>query len=185
MSHSSSSDRNGRFDSESVTLIDADGRSLACFIERSFSFENTVYFLLQPVDSPIAIIAWDSEEETAGATWIEESQELETLFADAKAVLAEQNLALKNAAYTLTVAGELPPYDEDDLLAIEIEQEGGKLETDEFQFLAHFYHQEQEYEIYTPLSPLLFFAKEVSGGELVLLSSEELMKIQPLLEELL
>lgn len=185
MSQSSHSDRNGQFDAENVMLVDADGRSLSCFIERSFFFEGDTYFLLQPVDSPIAIIAWDSEEETAGATWIEDSEELETLFADAKAVLAEQNLTLNNAAYTFTVAGELPPYDEDDLLAIEIEQEDGKLETDEFQFLAHFYHQSQEYEIYTPLTPLLFFAKETASGDLELLSTEELAKIQPFLEDFL
>jgi hypothetical protein len=49
--------------------------------------------------------------------------------------------------------------------------------------LASFYHEEQEYAIYTPLDPLMFFARinEVNHPEL--LSPEEFRKLQPLLEE--
>jgi Protein of unknown function (DUF3727) len=179
------SDSNGQFDSESIALTDETGRSLPCYVERSFFIEGSTYLLLLPVDSPIAIIAWDSDEEIAGATWIEDSQELKTLFPDAKAVLAEQELTLQDAAYTLTVAGDLPEPEEDDILTLELENEVGELETDEYQFLATFYHDDQEYEIYTPLSPLLFFAREAPAGQLELLSPEDFQKVQPFLEDLL
>lgn len=185
MTQSQYSDSNGQFDPDSITLADETGRSLPCYVERSFSIEGSTYLLLLPVDSPIAIIAWDSEEETAGATWIEDSEELEELFPDAKAVLAEHDLFLKDAAYTLTAAGELPEPEEDDILTLELENEGGELETDEYQFLATFYHDEQEYEIYTPLSPLLFFAREMPSGKLELLSPEDFQRVQPYLEDLL
>ncbi|MBD2580251.1 DUF3727 domain-containing protein [Oscillatoria sp. FACHB-1406] len=185
MTQYSSSESNGQSSPESVTLTDEMGRSLSCYVERSFSIEGSTYHLLLPVDAPIAIIAWDSEEETANATWIENSEELEELFPDAKAVLAEQELVLQDAAYTLTVAGELPEVDEDDLLTLEVENDGGDIETDEYQFLATFFHNEQEYEIYTPLSPLLFFARELSSGKLELLSPEDFKKVQPFIEDLL
>jgi Protein of unknown function (DUF3727) len=100
-------------------------------------------------------------------------------------VLAEQNLTLKRTAYTLTVAGELPEMDEEEILTIEVEESDVELEPEEFQLLASFYHEEQEYGVYTPLDPLLFLARTNSKGEPELLSPEEFKKVQPLLEDLL
>jgi hypothetical protein len=185
MSQSSFSDRNGRSDAETVMLVDENGRSLPCYIERSFNIEDDTYLLLLPVDSPITIIAGDTQEENSEAIWLEDSEELETLFADARAVLAEQNLKLQDAAYTLTVAGEIPQPDEDDILTLEVESEEGEIESDDYQCLAEFYYEDQKYEIYTPLTPLLFFAQETIGGRLELLSPDELKQIQPFLEDLL
>ncbi|MDY7014694.1 MAG: DUF3727 domain-containing protein [Cyanobacteriota bacterium] len=179
------SDFNEQSEPTSIVIADEAGRSLQCYVERSFDIDDLTYLLLLPADSPVAIIAWDSQEETAGAVWIEDGEELDTLFADAKAVLAEQDLFLQNAAYTLTVSGELPEADEDDILTLEMENELGELETDEYQFLATFFHDEREYEIYTPLSPLLFFAREKSNGKIELLSPEEFQQVQPFLEDLL
>lgn len=179
------SDSNEQSEPNPIVITDEEGRSLQCFVERSFYVDDAVYLLLLPADAPIAIITWESDDEAAGAIWIEESEELNELFADAKAVLAEQDLFLKNAAYTLTVSGDLPEPDEDDILTLELENELGELETDEYQFLAAFFHDGQEYEIYTPLSPLLFFARENSTGDIELLSPEEFQQVQPFLEDLL
>jgi len=188
MSLSDFSQENGYSSNTSVTLIDEAGRSLLCSIEHSLEVEGSEYLLLMPVDFPIQIVAWDDdddEEDLAEATLLEDDEEIDTLFPDAKAVLAEHNLILKHTAYTLTAAGELPSVDNEEILAIEIEDEDGELEPDEFQRLANFYHEEQEYGIYTPIEPLLFLAQRNQAGQLELLSPEEFHKLQPWLEELL
>lgn len=178
---------NGQSGNGSVTLTDETGRSLKCYVEHSLDVEGSEYLLLLPVDSPVEIVAWDDdqEEDEAEATLIEDDEEIDSIFSDAQAVLAEQNLTLKRTAYTLTVAGELPSVDEDDILTIEVEDDTEGLEPEQFQLLASFYHEEQEYGIYTPLDPLLFFAKRDGSGKTELLSPEEFKKVQPLLEELL
>jgi hypothetical protein len=178
---------NGSSGSGLVTLKDEAGRSLSCYTEHSLEVEGCEYLLLMPVDAPIEIVAWDEDEEEdeADATLIEDDEEIDSLFSDAQAVLAEQNLTLKRTAYTLTVAGELPAVDEEEVLTIEIEEDEVELEPEQFQYLASFYHEEQEYGIYTPLDPLLFFAKRNTSGQPELLSPEEFKKVQPYLEELL
>lgn len=185
MSQSSFSDRNGRSDADTVLLIDDQGRSLDCSIEQSFNIDNNTYLLLRPIDAPITIIVGDTQEENSEVIWLEDSEEIETLFEDAKAVLAEQNLKLQNAAYTLTVAGEIPQPHEDDILTLEFENDGGEIEEDDYQCLAEFYYDSQKYEIYTPLTPLLFFAQEKSNGKLELLSPDRLKEIEPFLEDLM
>jgi hypothetical protein len=178
---------NGQSGNESITLTDAAGRSLNCYVEHSLEVEGSEYLLLLPVDSPVEIVVWDDEEDEdlADATLLEDDEEIDLVFSDAQAVLAEQNLTLKRTAFTLTVAGELPSVNEDDILTIEIEEDDVELEPEQFQLLASFYHEEQEYGIYTPLDPLLFFAQRNEAGEPELLSPEEFKKVQPLLEELL
>ncbi|HAE05558.1 MAG TPA: DUF3727 domain-containing protein, partial [Richelia sp.] len=64
----------------------------------------------------------------------------------------------------------------------EIEDEE-ELEPEELQLLAKFYYEDQEYTIYTPIDPLLFFAQKHISGMMKLLSPEEFRKLQPLLEE--
>ncbi|MBW4617816.1 MAG: DUF3727 domain-containing protein [Cyanosarcina radialis HA8281-LM2] len=165
-----------------VTLTDANGRSLPCYVEHSLEVEGAEYMLLLPVDYPIEIVVWDDDDDEE-ATFVEEEEVISKIFADAQAVLEEQNLKLKRTAYTLTVEGDLPPVEEQDILSVEDEEENSEIEPEEFQFLVSFYHEEQEYEIYTPLDPLLFFARKNQNGQPELLSPEEFKKIQPLLEE--
>ncbi|NEQ68132.1 MAG: DUF3727 domain-containing protein [Symploca sp. SIO2D2] len=188
MSPSNLSQENGHSSNSSVTLTDEAGRSLPCTIEHSLEVEGSEYLLLMPVDLPIQIVAWDEDEDdedSAEATLLDNDEEIDFLFPDARAVLAEHNLTLKHTAYTLTAAGELPDLDQEEILAIELEDEDGELEPDEFQLLASFYYEEQEYGIYTPIEPLLFLAQRNHTGELELLSPEEFHKVQPLLEDLL
>ncbi|MBF2018943.1 MAG: DUF3727 domain-containing protein [Hydrococcus sp. C42_A2020_068] len=168
-------------DEEKVTLTDEEGRTLKCYVENSLDREDTTYVLLMPVDTPIVILASDKEkdEEFSDAILIEDSEEIEQVFADAKAVLAELELTLKNTAYTLTASGELPPLEDEEVITLEIEAE-----EEELQFLASFYSQDQRYSIYTPLSPLLFLAKYNEKGELELVSPDD-QQMQPILEELL
>lgn len=178
---------NGESPKGNITLKDANGKTLSCYIEHSLELEGCEYLLLLPVDSPIEIVAWDDddEEDLADASLVEDEAQLDLIFPDAQAVLAEQNLQLKRTAFTLTVAGELPPVDEDDILTLEIEEDDVPMEAEELQELASFYYEEQEYGIYTPVEPLLFFARSNQSGQPELLSTQEIKQVQPLLEDLL
>jgi hypothetical protein len=187
MSSSKFEKEHEQYEEELVTLIDSEGRTLLCYIEQYLEYEGMTYLLLMPVDIPIVMMSWDEEEEEEDlveAIMIEDGDEIETIFADAKAVLAEQNLTLKHTAYTLTATGELPPIDEDQVLTLNLEEEDSQLEPEELQFLASFYHAEQKYSIYTPLTPLLFFARYNLDNELELVSPDA-EEFQPILEELL
>ena len=172
---------------EKVEIFDEKGRSLSCYIEHSLETDGVTYLLLMPVDIPIVIISWDdddSDTEEIEAVMLEDDQEIEEIFANAKAVLAEQNLFLKHTGYSLTATGELPPLEEEQLLTLNLDDENSELEAEELQLLASFYHSQQKYSIYTPLTPLLFFARYNLDHELELVSPDE-DKFQPILEELL
>jgi len=168
---------------ERITIADEDGRSLDCYVEQAFEFAIGTYWLLRPVDAPISILAWDDEDPDAGAVMLENDSEIDRVFADAKAVLAEQNLRLQRTAYTATAVGELPDAEDCEVLTLELEEaEENALEPEDFQLLANFYHEEESYGIYTPLTPMLFLAQP-GEDDIKLLSLEEFRQVQPLLEE--
>lgn len=167
----------------SITLADETGKSLECYVEHSLEVDEQEYFLLLPVDSPVEIFAWQTDGEGEEAVLVEDDETIEQIFSTAQAVLSEQNLVLKNTAYALTASGELPPVEESDIFTLEIEDDEADLEPEQLQLLASFYWEEQEYAIYTPLDPLLFFARISEEGKPELLSPEEFREFQPLLEE--
>ena len=170
---------------ETVNLVDANGRNLLCYVEHSLESDGTVYLLLMPIDIPIVIISWEYEgEEETEAVMLEDDAEITAIFANAKAVLAERNLYIKHTAYTLTATGELPPIEEEQILSLNLDEEDEEIESEELQFLASFYHSDQKYSVYTPLTPLLFFARYDARGEIELVSPDE-QGFQPILEELL
>lgn len=174
-------------DEEIVSLFDENQRSLMCYVEHSLETDGITYLLLMPVDIPVTIISWESDDpnaEEVEAVMLEDDGEITDIFANAKAVLAEHNLYLKHSAFTLTATGELPPIEEDQILTLNLDEEDSDLESEELQLLASFYHSERKYSIYTPLTPLLFFARYNTKGKLELVSPEE-EGFQPILEELL
>jgi hypothetical protein len=163
-------------------LTDDDGRSLHCSVEQSITSKGVQYYLLKPINYPVSIIMWDEDEDAEQAILIEDEREIDKLFPKAAESLAEEALMLQRTSFTLTVEGELPEPDDDDILILEIETERA-LEEEEFQLLATFYYHDQEYRVYTPLVPLLFLVKVQSNGELELLSLDESEMILPILEE--
>jgi hypothetical protein len=171
-------------DQDIVTLTDENGRSLKCEVDHSLEIDDYIYMLLVPIDSPVVILAWDEEEDSSEAIMIEDITEIEEIFSDAKAVLAELELNLKDTAYTLTVSGELPPLEDDGVITLEIDEEDSEIDAEELQFLADFYHLEQKYTICTPLAPLLFFARYNHSGKVEIVSPDD-PEMQPIIEELL
>ncbi|WP_036481073.1 DUF3727 domain-containing protein [Myxosarcina sp. GI1] len=187
MSSSQFNRDNEYYDGETLTLVDDNGRSLPCYIEHSIEVDGITYLLLMPTDIPIVIMSWereDDENEEVEATMLEDDSEIAEIFGNAKAVLAEQNLYLYHTAYTLTAIGELPPLEEDEILTLNIDDEDSQLEPEELQLLASFYHSERKYCIYTPLTPLLFFARYDLENRLELVSPEQ-ENLLPILQELL
>ncbi|MBE9043645.1 DUF3727 domain-containing protein [Pleurocapsales cyanobacterium LEGE 10410] len=177
-------DRDERYEEETLTIVDENGRSLSCYIEQSLEADDMTYLLLVPVDIPVVIMSIknDSEEELEAAM-LDDDRAIAEIFDNAKAVLAEHNLYLHHTAYTLTATGELPPIEEDQVLTLDSDQDDGET-AEELQALCCFYHAEQKYGIYTPLTPLLFFARYDAENRLELVSPEE-ENLIPILEELL
>jgi hypothetical protein len=155
-----------------VTLTDAMGRSLDCYVENEITEDEIEYYFLMPVDPQVVVLAWDEDEEDESdlpeTELIDDPEQLAKIFPDAKAVLAEQDLTLQDTAYMMTVRGELPPLEEERILSLEIAdediEEGEESEEEELLELARFYHLDQLYSIYTPLDPLPIFVK-VTGED--------------------
>ena len=115
---------------------------------------------------------------------LDDDQAIAEIFDNAKAVLAEQNLYLHHTAYTLTATGELPPIQEEQVLTLDSGDHENDIEDEELQSLCYFFHAEQKYGIYTPLTPLLFFARYDAENRLELVSPDQ-ENLMPILEELL
>ncbi|CBN58275.1 DUF3727 domain-containing protein [Kamptonema animale CS-326] len=179
MFSSPSSKRNGHSDEDSVTLTDEAGRSLTCSIEHSMDVEGQEYVLLLPVDSPVEIFTWQGDDADEAAIPVEDEAEISLIFDTAEAVLQEHNLKLLRTAVTLTVVGELPEFSEED--APEDSESEDESDFEELMWLASFYHEEQEYAIYTPLDPFFILARMNEAGKPELLSAEEFEKLEPLL----
>jgi hypothetical protein len=166
-----------------LSLTDEEGRSLLCYVERSLNVKGTDYVLLMPVDSPVEIFAWTADEEDDDEEMLIDidEDELEEVFSTARAVLAEQDLMLHRTALTLTASGDLPEVTEEDIITLDIEADS-EPNYEQFQQLASFYHEEQEYVICSPLDPLLFFAQLNAEGQPELVSLEELQTLLELEE---
>lgn len=173
-------------DAPTLSLTDAAGRSLLCYVEHSLEVEGDEYVLLLPVDSPIEIFAWEpDEEDEEEETLVDiEDEEIDDIFSTARAVLAEQDLTLARTALTLTAQGEVPTATEEDIITLDIEDDDAvEMESEQFQLLANFYYEEQEYAICTPVDPLLFFARMSKEGKPELLSPEEFQAVRSQLED--
>ncbi|WP_242060133.1 DUF3727 domain-containing protein [Oscillatoria sp. FACHB-1407] len=175
----------GEEDLPTVNLSDEAGRSLLCYIENSMEVEGEEYLLLRPVDSPIEIFAWEADDEDEDEeTLVDiEDDEIDDIFSTARAVLAEQDLTLNRAALTLTVSGDLPEPTEEDTITLDLGEDEALVGSEEFQLLANFFYEEQEYAICTPLEPILFFARMNGDGEPELLSPEEFQAVRSQLED--
>ena len=175
-------------DTEIVTIYDEEGRSLDCYIENELEYTNKVYTLLMPIDLAIVILKEQNHEHQDikdGETIIvEDTQEIQNIFSDAKAVLGELNLYLKHTGFMLTASGELPPLEEDNIISLELEENTSDIEADELQFLASFYSSQQKYNLCTPLSPILFIGERDQKGKIDIFQEDD-ERFALVLEELL
>lgn len=182
MSRSQSPNENGQGRASSVILTDETGRSLPCYIEHSVDFNDRTYVLLTPLDTPIEIFAWRGEEDEDEPIPVS-VEEVDEIFDTAKAVLEEHNLTLKHTAITLTVMGDLPDFLEEDALENE-DSFSPEEDYEELQYIASFYHEEQEYAIYSPLDPVFILARLNADGQPELLSDDELKELEPMMPTL-
>jgi Protein of unknown function (DUF3727)/Protein of unknown function (DUF1292) len=173
------------FANPTITLTDEQGKTLDCYLEQTLEVEGEDYFLLLPVNSPIEIFMWQGDPDSDTEVLVDvEDEDIEALLPTAKAVLAELDLSLQRNAYTLTAAGELPEVEEEDCFTLEVsDDDNPEAVSEEFQVLASFFHEDEQYTLCTPLEPLLFFAKRNASGEIALLSPEEFRSVQVQLED--
>ncbi len=189
MSSSQFSSESGRYDdTEIVTIYDEEGKSLDCYVENEIEHQGKNYVLLMPSDLTIVILTEetvdDNEDQYDETVMIESPQEIEAIFDDAKAVLGELNLFLKRTGFMLTASGELPPLEEHNIIALDIDNDESEIEPEELQFLASFYYLEQKYNICTPLSPLLLVGERNSLNQIKIIHAEE-QDLDWILEELM
>ena len=185
MSPSQFSPESGQYDdSEMITIYDEEGRSLDCYIENAIEYKHKTYFLLMPIDLTIVILAEEQDSEYSETVMVENSNKIDAIFDDAKAVLGELNLYLKRTGFILTASGELPPLEEDNIITLELDDDNPEIEPEELQFLASFYHLAQKYNICTPLTPILFVAERTDDGQIEMLKGDN-EELQWILEELL
>jgi hypothetical protein len=174
------------FSGSTVILHDESGRELSCQIEQIFPLNGQDYFLLLPVDHPIEVFVWrETDDEDEEVLMDAEEEDIEAVFATAKAVLAEQNMVLQHTAIILTATGGLPEVTEDSCISIELDEldEAGEPQTEEFQVLATCFFEDEEYTLCTPLNPLLMFAVQGKDSRFELVAPEEFVMIQSELEE--
>ncbi|MBD1849714.1 DUF3727 domain-containing protein [Leptolyngbya sp. FACHB-711] len=169
-------------DVPTLNLLDEDGQPVLCYVERSLNAKGKEYVLLRPVDAPVEIFAWvgDEEEEEDEMLLDVDDAELDEIMPTAKAVLAEQDLTLHRTALSLIASGNLPEFSEEDVITLDIEGDEGQVNMEQFQQLASFFHEEQEYVVCTPLDPFLFIARLNAAGQPELLTPDELVALQQL-----
>jgi hypothetical protein len=175
-------------DSESiVTVTDHFNRRLECRIlnETIISVEGQKYALVEPVDATIEIYSWQAAGEDEDDAVLVEGEIIANIFGTAQAVLSEKNLILKDTPYVLTVAGELPNKDESTIFNLEFDDIDDEEEPERLMEIATFFHDEQEYAIYTPLETSLFLARITKMAEPKLIHSqtEEFIKIHSIIED--
>lgn len=173
-------------DGPTISLKDDSGRTLVCQIEQTFEIEGHQYALLLPFDTPVEIFSWEEdalEDDTDSLLDIDEG-DIDRLFPTARAVLAEHDLILQRSAVTLTVVGEIPEPDDEDCFTLEIGEGNleGEPDTEEFQTLATFFHQDIEYTVCTPIDPLLLFAQISKEGDAHMIPPEEFERLRPEIE---
>ena len=94
-------------------------------------------------------------------------------------VLQEHDLTLVRSAVTLTVSGELDEPDPDELEDDEDDEDDEEMET--YELLVSFMVDAEECGLDIPLDPFLLLVRMVDG-QAVLLSDDELDRVQPLIE---
>ncbi len=162
---------------ETLILRDEQDQVLTCEILKQVMLDDMTYALITPVEVMIELLSWEEEESEAnhvedpaidGTLEELEPQELEAVLPTARAVLAELNLNLNFSAFELmTVAGEIPAPEEEDVIEIAKEED-----VEEYQLLATFYHEQKQYGVFVPLDPLLLFAAQPEDSEPYLLTPD-------------
>ncbi|MEN9230089.1 MAG: DUF3727 domain-containing protein [Thermostichus sp. DG02_5_bins_236] len=165
---------------ETLVLRDEQDQLLKCEILRQVVIEDQTYALVTPVDAVLKVLVWEGEEEPSqtvngdadmeGILDEPDLEELQAAMPTIQAVLGELNLTLQQNGFDiLTVQGELPAVEDEDVLEIGESDEDAQ----EFQLLATFFYKDQKYGIFTPLDPILIYAVLPDEGDPYLLTPED------------
>lgn len=160
--------------SNTLQLRDDRQQTLVCEILEEIALDGKNYALIMPASPTIQLLNWEDDDiddadttpsDVDGSLTEPEPEDIEAALPLARAMLEELNLKLQLSAFTMTVEGNLPEPQENNI--VEIVSDDGEVE--EFQLLATFYSQERQYGLFAPLDPLLFFAVVPDNDEPYLL----------------
>ena len=163
---------------ETLMLRDEQNQPLKCEILRQVVVDGQTYALVTPVDAVIKVLVWEGEPnqvvngdaDMEGILDEPDPEELQAAIPTIQAVLGELNLTLQQNGFDiLTVQGELPPVEEEDVFELGESEEDAQ----EFQLLATFFYQEKKYGIFAPLDPVLIYAALPEEGDPYLLTPDE------------
>ncbi|AGY58554.1 DUF3727 domain-containing protein [Gloeobacter kilaueensis] len=176
--------------SDTLTLKDEAGRTLACELVTELEIDGAQYGLVVPQATPVRLMAWEAADDEDGNGEEEDTlladlddEEIERVFQTARAVLAEQDLKLVDSAYLLIVEGDIPNADEAEFYSIADDEDNE--EEEEYQLLEEFFFEDRRYGIFTPLDPVMLFVELPAEGEPRVLEPEETARLMPNFEEAL
>lgn len=163
---------------QTLLLQDEDKLTLECEILKQVIVDDQTYALVMPVHQPVQILMWEASNSDDSLSDLD-FDELSALLPDARAVLGELNLKLLQSAYTLTVEGDLPEPQEENIFEIASDEE----DIEEYQLLTTFFKDETQYGVFAPLDPLIFFAVQPEDEEPFLLSPDTDMELLERLQD--
>lgn len=86
-------------------------RAIECFIDSSVTVKDETYYVLEPCDDVVAIVAFDDNDEPNVID--PDSEEMDNIFPFAVAVFDEEDINLIRSAGVLTMMSESEDDDED------------------------------------------------------------------------
>ena len=163
-----------------LSVKDADGRELLCFLEQLVPVAGEDFGLLSPVDTPVCL--FHLPEEGGEPELIDDPESLPQVLSIADVVLREHYLCLVRSAVTLTVSGELEQGDaeEPDDASFPGDDEDEDGET--YEQLVTFMSDSKEYGLYIPLDPFFVLAR-LERDNATLVEGDDFERLQPLVEK--
>lgn len=163
----------------SVVLVDPNTeRTLTVGVEHTIDYSGERYIVCYPMDDPVSFAYTTDDESELEA--VDDPVKVQALFPNAEAVLAEENIELKNTAFVLTIDDQSEYLDDDD---------DGDINSHEIQdqfdveIIAAFSSKGEHFSVVRALEPVLLIAKEVDHGTYKVLEGTELDTITPIIEE--
>lgn len=163
---------------QTLLLKDEAQLELECEILKQVIVDDETYALVMPVHQPVQILMWDASQAEDSLMDLDPDEQA-AVFDNAQAVLAELNLKLIESAYTLTVSGDLPEPNEEDIFEIASDDD----DIEEYFLLTKFYKDTNQFGIFAPLDPLIFFAAQPEDEAPYLLSPEDDMALLERLQD--
>ena len=167
-------------DESSVVLVDpSTERTLTVGVEHTIDYSGDRYIVCYPMDDAVSF-AYSTDDESELEA-VEDPIKVQSLFPNAEAVLAEENIELKNTAFVLTIDDQSEYLDDDDDSDLDNPEIQDQFDVE---IIAAFSSEGEHFSVVRALEPVLLIAKKVDhGAAYKVLEGAELDAITPIIEE--